>query len=97
MKRSELRQIIKEEYKAILSEGIFRIDQLDQEGRHSEGTLILVKAKDEQDARDRAAKLLKNPGISTMGFWNATQISQSDVNKKIKELEAKLKIWKSIK
>lgn len=75
---------------------IFRIFQLDNDGRHEIRTLVLIDATSKNNARKRAASLLDNKEIYTTGFYDAIEISEDERQSEINKLQRMLNRYKNI-
>ena len=103
MKKSELRNIIKEELGNVLvkegDETIFHVYETDDYGR-PDVTLCYVTANTKDEARVKASMHLlgkPNSGITDSGYYGASEITLGDFTKEKEKLEKELRKFNIIK
>lgn len=62
---------------------------------HSGPILTVIKAKNEKNAKAKAAKKLGNEEIRTTGFFRAKEISRSEIKHKISCLRKELALYEN--
>jgi len=75
---------------------LYEIVEIDERGFRAIQLLAMIEANSEKEAKEIAAKYLKNPEIITTGFYAARKLSRTKWLKKIKNAHNKLSILKNI-
>ena len=76
---------------------VFKIVELDKDGRYPIRLLGLVKAYTNKGAREKASDVFKNKEIVSTGFYEAILISTADIQKRKKELLNEFRKYENIK
>ena len=70
---------------------MFRIYQADDYGRPVYFIGDIFKASDEKEARAKAAEYYNNEEIASTGFYGAKQVTQDELDERVKNLKMKYK------
>lgn len=75
----------------------FKIVELDQDGRYVIDVLGIFSAANEKEARRLAAEKFNNEEIASTGFYEAREVTQSEIDEEIAYLQSRIDMLKSIK